>query len=168
MSGDDLRVNWAFVRNGVALDNGQSSDLIPFISSNADAWSYVGSIDFTEGVNVSLEDGDELIWWIEVTDRAGNSATGTGLSYIDALNTEFTVLSFDVTITNLEIALSDGSTPRGNEIVEGTEIGVVVHVRNLGTRPGTVTITLMEDLGPDRSWLSHASVELSLLSLIHI
>jgi hypothetical protein len=162
MSGDDLRVNWAFVRNGVALDNGQSSDLIPFISSNADAWSYVGSIDFTEGVNVSLEDGDELIWWIEVTDRAGNSATGTGLSYIDALNTEFTVLSFDVTITNLEIALSDGSTPRGNEIVEGTEIGVVVHVRNLGTRPGTVTITLMEDLGPDRSWLSHASVELSL------
>ncbi|MBT4066066.1 MAG: hypothetical protein HOE76_02450 [Euryarchaeota archaeon] len=162
MSGNDLQVHWAFVRNGVIIENGQSNDIIPYISSNADAWSYVGSIDFTEGVNVSLEDGDELIWWVDVTDRAGNSASGTGLSYLDAMNTDFTVLSFDVTITNIEISLADGSTPRGNEIVEGTEIGVVVHVRNLGTKPGTVTVSLMEDLGPERSWLSHSSIELSL------
>ena len=158
----DLQVNWAFMRNGLVLENGQSSDMIPFISSNAEAWSYVGSIDFTEGVNVSLESGDELVWWMEVTDRSGNSATGTGLSMIDAMNTDFTVLSFDITVTNLEIALSDGSAPRGNEIVEGTEISTVVQLRNLGTKPGTVTITLMEDLGESRSWLSHGSVQLTL------
>ena len=158
----DLQVNWAFMRNGLVLENGQSSDMIPFISSNAEAWSYVGSIDFTEGVNVSLEAGDELVWWMEVTDRSGNSATGTGMSMIDPMNTDFTVLSFDVTVTNIEISLVDGSLPRGNEIVEGTEISTAVHLRNLGTKSGTVTITLMEDLGETRSWLSHGSVQLTL------
>ena len=39
---------------------------------------------------------------------------------------------------------------------------MVVSVKNLGTRPGTVTVSLMEDLGGTRSWLSHGSVELSL------
>ena len=158
----DLMVNWAFLRNGLIMENGQSSDNITFISSNAGTWSYVGSVDFTDGVNVSLADGDELIWWIDVTDRAGNSASGTGLSMIDAMNTDFTVLSFDVTVTNLEIALADGGTPRGNEVVEGTVIAVVAHVRNMGTRPGTVTVTLMEDMGESRSWLAHGSVDLSL------
>ena len=158
----DLLVNWAFMRNDLVLENGQSSDMIPFISSNAEAWSYVGSIDFTEGVNVSLKDGDELIWWLEVIDKSGNSASGTGLSMFDAMNTDFTVLSFDVTVTNIEIALADGSAPRGNEIVEGTEISTVVHLRNLGSKYGTVTITLMEDMGESRSWLSHGSVQLTL------
>lgn len=158
----DLQVNWAFIRNSVILENGQSSGVIPFIANNAESWSYVGSIDFTDGVNVSLEDGDELIWWLDVTDKAGNSASGTGMSDIDPMNTAFTVLSFDVTVINIEIALADGTTPRGNEIVEGTEIGAVVHVRNLGSKSGTVTIELMEDLGESRTWLSHDSVELSL------
>jgi hypothetical protein len=158
----DLQVNWAFLRNSVILESGQSNGFIPLMSNNAESWSYAGSIDFTDGVNVSLEDGDELIWWLDITDKAGNSASGTGLSSIDARNTFFTVLSFDVTVMNIEIALADGTTPRGNEIVAGTEIGVIVNVRNLGTKAGTVTIELMEDMGEGRSWLSHGSVELSL------
>ena len=95
-------------------------------------------------------------------DRAGNEARGTGLSMIDPMDTDFTVLSFDVTVTNIEISLADGSTIRGNEVVEGTEIGVVVQVKNLGTKSGTVTISLMEDLGGSRNWLEHGSMELSL------
>ncbi|MDC0556202.1 hypothetical protein OAO34_00240 [Candidatus Poseidoniaceae archaeon] len=158
----DLLVNWAFLRNNLIMDKGQSSSPIPYISNNSGIWSYVGGIDFTEGVNVSLEDGDELIWWIDVVDRAGNTATGTGMSLIDAMNTDFTVLSFDVTVTNIEISLADGKAPRGNEVVEGTELGVIVHVRNLGTKTGTVTVSLMEDMGESRSWLSHGDMELSL------
>ena len=126
------------------------------------SWTYFGTIDFTEGIDVELVEGDELIWWVDVVDKAGNSATGTGLSEVDAMPTEFTVLSFDATVTNIEIRLADGGTPRGNEIVEGTEIGVVVHVRNLGTNPGTVTISLMEDRGDSRSWLAHESIDLIL------
>jgi hypothetical protein len=158
----DLSVNWAFLRNNLIMNNGQSSSPLPYISNNSGSWSYVGSIDFTEGVNVSLEDGDELIWWIDVVDRAGNTATGTGMSLIDAMNTDFTVLSFDVTVTNIEISLADGKAPRGNEVVEGTELGIIVHVRNLGTKTGTVTVSLMEDMGESRSWLSHGDQELSL------
>ena len=158
----DLVVNWAFMRNNVIMDTGQSSANIPYVSHNVDAWTYSGTIDFTEGVNVSLEDGDELIWWIDVTDLAGNTASGTGLSMIDPMTTIFTVLSFDLTVTNIEIALADGKIPRGNEVVEGTEIGVVVHVRNMGTKSGTVTISLMEDMGESRSWLLHGSMDLSL------
>jgi hypothetical protein len=158
----DLLVNWAFLRNSVIMNDGQSSSALPFISNNSGSWSYVGSMDFTEGVNVSLEEGDELIWWIDVVDRAGNTATGTGLSLIDAMNTDFTVLSYDVTVTNIEISLADGKAPRGNEVVEGTELGIIVHVRNLGTKTGTVTISLMEDMGESRSWLSHGDFELSL------
>jgi hypothetical protein len=158
----DLMVNWAFIRNNLIMNNGQSSSTIPYISNNSGIWTYVGSLDFTQGVNVSLEDGDELIWWIDVVDRAGNTASGTGLSIIDAMNTDFTVLSYDVTVTNIEISLADGTAPRGNEVVEGTELGVVVHVRNIGTKSGTVTISLMEDMGETRSWLSHGDIELSL------
>jgi len=158
----DLLVNWAFMRNGLIMNSGQSSAYIPYVANNDGAWTYSGNIDFTEGVNVSLENGDELVWWMDVTDLAGNTASGTGLSLIDPMRTDFTILSFDVTVTNIEIALADGSIPRGNEVVEGTEIGVVVHVRNLGTKSGTVTISLMEDKGESRTWLSHGSMDLSL------
>ena len=78
------------------------------------------------------------------------------------MNTDFTVLSFDATVTNIEISLADGSVPKGNQVVEGTEISVVVHARNLGTKPGTLTISLVEDMGQSRTWLTHESVELSL------
>ena len=78
------------------------------------------------------------------------------------MNTVFTVLSFDLTVTNIDITLADGTVPRGNEVVEGTEIGVVVQVRNLGTKAGTVTISLVEDMGGTRNWLSHGEVELTI------
>jgi len=162
MPDGDLTVNWAFMRNGLIMDAGQSSSSVPYVNDVGGSWTYFGTVDFTEGIDINLVDGDELIWWVDVVDKAGNTASGTGLSMIDPMVTDFTVLSFDATITNIEIALADGSIPRGNEVVEGTEIGVVVHVRNLGTRPGTVTVSLMEDLGETRSWLSHGSVELSL------
>ncbi|GIR67323.1 MAG: hypothetical protein CM15mP71_5490 [Candidatus Poseidoniales archaeon] len=139
MPAGDIVVNWAFVRNGLIMVNGQSSSIIPYIANNSGTWTYSGSVDFTEGVNVTLMDGDELIWWVDIVDLAGNAARGTGLSEIDPMNTIFTVLSFDLTVTNIEITLADGSIPRGNEVVEGTEIGVVVQVRNLGTKAGTVT-----------------------------
>ena len=158
----DLTVNWAFLRNNLVMENGESSGKIPFVSSNDGTYTFAGSVDFTEGVNVSLEDGDELIWWIDVVDLAGNTASGTGLSRIDSMNTDFTVLSFDATVTNIEISLADGSVPKGNQVVEGTEISVVVHARNLGTKPGTLTISLVEDMGQSRTWLTHESVELSL------
>ena len=78
------------------------------------------------------------------------------------MNTVFTVLSFDLTVTNIEITLEDGSIPKGNEVVEGTEIAIVVQVRNLGTKAGIVTISLVEDLGGTRNWLSHGEVELTI------
>ena len=142
----DLTINWAFKRSGLILTDGQSSSIIPYKSYSSSQWIYSGSVDFTDGINVELLDGDELIWWINVVDRAGNEARGTGLSMIDPMDTDFTVLSFDVTVTKIEISLADVSTIRGNEVVEGTEIGVVVQVKNLGTKSGTVTISLMEDL----------------------
>ena len=162
MPAGDIAVNWAFLRNGLVMENGQSSSIIPYVANNSGSWTYSGSVDFTEGVNVTLADGDELIWWVEVVDLAGNAARGTGLSEIDPMNTIFTVLSFDLTVTNIEIALADGSIPKGNEVVEGTEIGVVVQVRNLGTKAGTFTISLVEDLGGTRNWLSHGEVELTI------
>ena len=162
MPAGDIEVNWAFLRNGLIMDNGQSSSIIPYIANNSGTWTYSGSVDFTEGVNVTLVEGDELIWWVDVVDLAGNAARGTGLSEIDPMNTIFTVLSFDLTVTNIEITLADGSIPRGNEVVEGTEIGVVVQVRNLGTKAGTVKISLVEDLGATRNWLSHGEVDLTI------
>ena len=158
----DMVVNWAFVRNGLVMENGQSSSIIPYVTDNSGTWTYSGSVDFTQGVDVMLSEGDELVWWVDVVDLAGNAARGTGLSEIDPMNTVFTVLSFDLTVTNIEISLADGTTPRGNEVVEGTEIGVTVQVRNLGTKAGTVTISLVEDLGGTRNWLSHGEVDLSI------
>ena len=158
----DVVVNWAFMRNGLVMENGQSSSIIPYVTDNSGTWTYSGSVDFTQGVDVMLAEGDELVWWIDIVDLAGNAARGTGLSEIDPMNTVFTVLSFDLTVTNIEISLADGTTPRGNEVVEGTEIGITVQVRNLGTKAGTVTISLVEDLGGTRNWLSHGEVELSI------
>jgi len=162
MTPGDLTVNWAYMRNGVILPEGSSNDMLPFISTNDEYWSYSGSLDFTQGVNVSLEDGDSIIWWIEVIDMAGNSASGTGMSMIDAMEPQFTILSFDITVTNIEIALANGSTPTNGKVVEGEEIGVIVYIRNLGTKTGTVKISLMEDLREDRNWLEHGSAEITL------
>jgi len=162
MPDGDLTVHWAFLRNGLILPDGESSAQLPYISNGAGMWSYVGSLDFTTGVNVSLEEGDSLIWWIDIIDRAGNAPSGTGLSKLDPMTPKFTVLSFDITVTNIEISLANGTTPRGNQIVEGTEIGVTVYVRNLGTKAGTVSVSLMEDLKRDRNWLTQDTVEITL------
>ena len=158
----DLIVNWAFLRNGLIMQNGQSSASLPFVSENAAIWTYAGTLDFTEGVNVSLEEGDELIWWIDVVDRAGNEGKGTGLSMIDAMNTDFTILSVEVTVTNIEITLADGSIPKANQVVEGEELGITVQLRNLGTKEGTISVTLYEDMGPERTWLAHETQEVIL------
>ena len=157
---NDLMVNWAFERDGIIMDNGQSSASIPLISNGSEAWTYAGSVDFTEGVNVTLVDGDELIWWIDVVDLAGNVAKGTGLSSIDPRPIDFTVLSFDVTVMSVDITLADGSLPKGNQVVEGTEIGVVVSVRNWGSKSGSVLVTLVEEMEGNRTWITHDSQEL--------
>ena len=162
MSPGDLIVNWAFIRDGFIIENGQSSGAVPYMSNNEGRWSYSGILNFTDGVNVTLVEGDKLIWWVEVVDMAGNIATGTGLSQIDPMNTLFTVLSFDLSVTTIDITLADGSVPRGNEVVEGTEIGIVVQVRNLGTKAGKVTVSLVEDLGDSRNWRNHGEVELTI------
>ena len=104
-----------------------------------------------------------MIWWIDVIDRAGNEAKGTGLSFIDSMNTDFTVLSFDVTVTNIDITLADGSIPKANQVVEGDELGFTVQLRNLGTKPGVVYVTLYEDMGTDRTWLAYETQELTLM-----
>ena len=158
----DLIVNWAFLRNGLIMPEGQSSASIPFVSENAAIWTYAGTLDFSDGVNISFEEGDELIWWIDVVDRAGNEGKGTGLSMIDAMNTDFTILSVEVTVTNIEITLADGSIPKANQIVEGEELGITVQLRNLGTKEGTIIVTLYEDLGPQRTWLAHETQEVIL------
>ena len=156
----DLVVHWAFIRNGVILDGGQSSGLIPYIATNEGIHSYSGTADFTQGVNISLEDGDSLIWWLDVVDLAGNSAAGTGTSQIDPMRPSFTVLSFDITITSIDITLENGTIPRGNQVVEGDIIAVTIIVKSLGTKAGVVQISLMEDLQRDREWLHHDTVEL--------
>ena len=159
----DLDVNWAFLRNGLIMQNAQFSSIIPFISENYGTYTYAGSVDFSEGTNITFEEGDELIWWIDVIDRAGNEAKGTGLSFIDSMNTDFTVLSFDVTVTNIDITLADGSIPKANQVVEGDELGFTVQLRNLGTKPGVVYVTLYEDMGTDRTWLAYETQELTLM-----
>ncbi|MDP6864934.1 MAG: hypothetical protein QGG96_05945 [Candidatus Poseidoniaceae archaeon] len=158
----DLVVHWAFIRNGVVLEGGQSSGIIPYIATNEGVHSYSGTADFTQGVNISLADGDSLIWWINVVDLAGNTAVGTGTSQIDPMRPSFTVLSFDITITSIDITLENGTIPRGNQVVEGDIISVTIIVKNLGTKAGVVQISLMEDLQRDRDWLLHDTVELSI------
>ena len=158
-----LPLSWAYLRNGVAIQDGSLESNLPLISSNGASYSYAGNIDFTSGMNLSFQQGDELVWWFDVTDKAGNDAAGTGLSSLDPMRTEFTIRSFDVSVTNIEISLANGKVPRGNEVVEGTEIGIVVHVRNLGTKSGTVNISLMEDTGMQKDWVNHGEFELSLL-----
>jgi hypothetical protein len=162
MPAGDLTVNWAFMRNNLILQDGDSSGIIPYISENAGTWSYAGSVDFSEGINITLQEGDELIWWIDVTDLAGNQASGTGLSMFDPMAPSFTVLSFDVTVTNIEIGLANGTTPRGGQVVEGSELGVTVHLRNIGTKPGEIKVQLLEDPMDGRTWISHGVAELNL------
>jgi hypothetical protein len=74
----------------------------------------------------------------------------------------FTVLSFDITITSIDITLENGTIPRGNQVVEGDVIAVTITVKSLGTKAGIVQISLMEDLQRERDWLHHDTVELSI------
>ena len=160
----DLDVNWAFLRNGLIMQNAQFSSIIPFISENYGTYTYAGSVDFSEGTNITFEEGDELIWWIDVIDRAGNEAKGTGLSFIDSMNTDFTVLSFDVTVTNIDITLADGSIPKANQIVEGDELGFTVQLRNLRKQNREwFMLHCTKDMGTDRTWLAYETQELTLM-----
>ena len=81
---------------------------------------------------------------------------------IDAMNTDFVILSVDITVTNIEITLADGSLPKANQIVEGEELGIKVQLRNLGTKEGIISVTLYEDLGSERTWLAHETQEITI------
>ena len=66
MPDGDLTVNWAFMRNGLIMDAGQSSSSVPYVNDVGGSWD-TGTVDFTEGVDINLV--DELIWWVDVVDK---------------------------------------------------------------------------------------------------
>ncbi|MGB1828174.1 MAG: hypothetical protein ACPHN0_08245, partial [Candidatus Poseidoniaceae archaeon] len=40
MPAGDIVVNWAFLRNGLIMENGQSSSIIPYVNNNSGTWTY--------------------------------------------------------------------------------------------------------------------------------
>ncbi|HIF16791.1 MAG TPA: hypothetical protein EYQ85_06030 [Candidatus Poseidoniales archaeon] len=158
MSGDDLTLWWEFRRPSAG---GDSSSLLPapfhtslsLSEAAGEFWKYSANVDLTNGSILGLLPGDLIFIWVEAYDQAGNSALGVGTED-DKLSPHLNVRQFVLSLPSLNIALADGSTPRGGEVSEGDELGISVSIRNLGSKTGHLRVELFQETGQGNAWVS--------------
>jgi hypothetical protein len=149
---------WEFRRPNIG---GDSSSLLPapfhsplvLSESSGDFWKYSANVDLTNGSILGLLPGDLIFIWVEAYDQAGNPALGVGTED-DKVAPYLNVRQFVFSLPSLNIALADGTTPRGGEVLEGDELSISVSIRNLGAKTGHLRVELFQDLGQGNPWNS--------------
>ena len=122
------------------IDDGEDRDI------------YQGYIDFTPLNGMSIEQGDQIAFWVTSTDRAGNKVTGLGSENAPRMPT-LRIMKFNPEYSR--VVINPTSTPMVGEMVT-----MQTFWENDGKREGTITVGLYE-LNPETGQWSPALTTLS-------
>jgi len=147
-----LDVAWVVLRSGTAVAGSENTGQLTMIDDGEDRDIYQGYIDFTPLNGMSIEQGDQIAFWVTSTDRAGNKVTGLGSENAPRMPT-LRIMKFNPEYTR--VVINPSSTPMVGEMVT-----LQTFWENDGKREGTITVGLYE-LNPETEQWSPALTTLS-------
>ena len=156
-----VTVHWEVRRGGVAVPGATANGTIDLRSENGDRSTFTGILDWTEGLDHAFQPGDQIVWWVDVTDSSGNRALGPGTSRFDPLSPSLDVRTFEWSVSRISIEASDGGIALSDQVVPGTLIDINADVRNMARAPGEVIVRLVEEQ-QDGPWTVHESTTVDL------
>jgi len=147
-----LDVAWVVLRSGTAVAGSENTGQLTMIDDGEDRDVYQGYIDFTPLNGMSIEQGDQIAFWVTSTDRAGNKVTGLGSENAPRMPT-LRIMKFNPEYSR--VVINPTSTPMVGEMVT-----MQTFWENDGKREGTITVGLYE-LNPENGQWSPALTTLS-------
>ena len=147
-----LDVAWVVLRSGTAVAGSENTGQLTMIDDGEDRDIYQGYIDFTPLNGMSIEQGDQIAFWVTSTDRAGNKVTGLGSENAPRMPT-LRIMKFNPEYSR--VVINPTSTPMVGEMVT-----MQTFWENDGKREGTITVGLYE-LNPETGQWSPALTTLS-------
>ena len=147
-----LQVSWEYSRGGQVIAGTESSGELAWISSSDGKHIYQGQLDFTPEVEMRIEEGDQIAFWITSTDKAGNPVIGLGGPDAPRMPT-LRVVEFLWEYTREVVTPT--KTP-----YQGETLTIVTYWENPGKLDGTFQVGLYEQKS-DGSWLASKSTLLN-------
>jgi hypothetical protein len=147
-----LDVAWVILRSGAAVAGSENTGQLTMIDDGEAKDVYQGYIDFTPLNGMSIEQGDQIAFWVTSTDRAGNVVTGLGSESAPRMPT-LRIMKFNPEYTR--VVINPTSTP-----MVGDMLTLQTFWENDGKREGSITVGLYE-LNPESGQWSPALTTLS-------
>jgi hypothetical protein len=140
MNEGPLQVSWVVLRSGVAVAGSENTGELTMIDDGESKDIYQSRIDFTPLNGMTIEQGDQIAFWVTSTDRAGNQVTGLGSESAPRMPT-LRIMKFNPEYTR--VVINPTTTP-----LVGEMLTLQTFWENDGKRDGTITVGLYE-LNPE-------------------
>ena len=144
MNEGPLEVSWVILRSGVAVAGSENTGQLIMIDDGETKDVYESSIDFTPLNGMTIEQGDQIAFWVTSTDRAGNKVTGLGSESAPRMPT-LRIMEFNPEFSR--VVINPSNTP-----VAGQMLTLQTFWENDGKRDGSITVGLYELNPVENTW----------------
>ena len=154
MPQDNVTVYWDYYRNGLPRLGVGGTGELTYVGVTNTLYHFSSTLDLRPTDEKKLLEGDQIVFWFEATDLAGNSLSGDGTED----NPRVPLLEI---IEFVPVLKSWSIEPLVPEF--GESVSIRASFENQGIRSGSINVTLVENI--EDSWYVHDSVVVQLTSL---
>ena len=153
MPDENVTVHWDYYRNGLPRLGVGGTGELSFVSTTGTLHHFTTSLDLRPKDGNTLLEGDQIVFWFEATDLAGNELQGDGTEDTPRVPL-LTIIEFVPVLESWSI------TPDVPEF--GESVSISAKFVNQGIRAGNINVTLAEYIAD--SWHLHDSIIVDLSS----
>ena len=154
MPQDNVTVYWDYYRNGLPRLGVGGTGELAYVGTTNTLYHFSSTLDLRPTDGKKLLEGDQIIFWFEATDLAGNNLQGDGTE--DSPRVPLLEI-----IEFVPVLKSWAIEPLVPEF--GESVSIRASFENQGIRSGTINVTLVERI--EDSWYVHDSIVIELTSL---
>ena len=154
MPHDNVTVFWDFYRNGLPRLGAGGTGQLTYVGTTNSLYHFSANLDLRPADGNKLLEGDQIVFWFEATDLAGNSLQGDGTE--DSPRVPLLEI-----IEFVPVLKSWSIEPLVPEF--GESVIIRASFENQGIRSGSINVTLVENI--EDSWHIHDSIIIQLTSL---
>ncbi len=139
-----LDVSWVVLRSGVTVAGSENTGQLIMIEDGDSKDIYQSRLDFTPLNGMTIEQGDQIAFWVTSTDKAGNTVTGLGSESAPRMPT-LRIMKFNPEFTR--VVINPSSTPMAGEMLT-----LQTFWENDGKRGGSIKVGLYELNPVSNAW----------------
>ena len=151
---DNVTVYWDYYRNGLPRLGVGGTGELAYVGTTNTLYHFSSTLDLRPTDGKKLLEGDQIVFWFEATDLAGNNLQGDGTED----NPRVPLLEI---IEFVPVLKSWSIEPIVPEF--GESVSIRASFENQGIRSGSINVTLVENIGD--TWHVHDSFIVQLTSL---